>query len=844
MLNHFSFRAKIFQWIVLAGCWGVSDTKPATALIPFEYAPHILQGTNESLKDISPFWGMVAVHGKLLEHIRFLGFCKHQESEDKISKLLVELFPSPDGVQLVANSRDKDPVGELTREGNLIKINDIIEVLHTSKKKPLGHDEIERIGDLLPHKVSQEKREVFATLLVEAYNEEAKFADPTLPHLQRYPQHIVIISLLSFFVKVADRPEQIKDLSYLIKSTFNHHNPLEKRNYEQAIHDIKVIMEGNDLALKFFMGHGFDVYEKFISDPINYRTDTDYKPTKELSSGLLPDCGETAFKNVVMMLLSAKNGGIVASSALEGLEHKIQFPSHVSRDFFDQFKRYLIKHPSLPLSATKEAHSDWANVVSDLNKKAASSFDDVHYGRKTRTKNNKASPNYEVVEIKSNLNLTAPQGIFNMLNVIAKVIPDAELVKSWGHVSQLNNEAAEKLNRFCALFSAEGREVTWHNRATNSAEIRSPFGIIVFLVNGKEEFEWEFKDGHFQVRSIINAYNDWRVHYKSLGRDKLHNNWLEFIFRRLDRDLDKHLIQQIFEAQNDGFLSLIYNPSLGSAHDVKRSMDQILAFKKFQFIPLFQNWIDHSIPLDDFYFVLEVADYLAQKINSHGSGVLSQEVRQQLELILEKLLEKLFSQEGIFESGLFVTALEHHKFHIIPRLHFDRMRQESFEKTDSKGNTVLHLAIENEEFLKGFAFECVHPHIVNSQNHNGDTPLHIALRKKDIKMVSVLLEKGANPNIANQKGEIPFHLVLNLGQLDVIKLFVRNNPVKVDLESRDKDGRTPLHLIASMQDGNISTHIASLLFPQKVNVDVIDSEQRTPLFNASAVENRAMIEWL
>ena len=45
------------------------------------------------------------------------------------------------------------------------------------------------------------------------------------------------------------------------------------------------------------------------------------------------------------------------------------------------------------------------------------------------------------------------------------------------------------------------------------------------------------------------------------------------------------------------------------------------------------------------------------------------------------------------------------------------------------------------------------------QNHHGDTPLHFATLKGDLKVVELLLEYGSNPDIANIRGYTPLHSV-------------------------------------------------------------------------------------
>lgn len=106
--------------------------------IPFNEAAGMYANTKDEHKPYSPFWGMVAVHGHLLEMIRFFGNYKDSKSvnkfgahydvgEDSIARFIKTLFNSPDGIQFVASTYQNTPTGNLAK--NLGAINDIIEIL-------------------------------------------------------------------------------------------------------------------------------------------------------------------------------------------------------------------------------------------------------------------------------------------------------------------------------------------------------------------------------------------------------------------------------------------------------------------------------------------------------------------------------------------------------------------------------------------------------------------------------------------------------------------------------------------------------------------------------------------
>lgn len=55
--------------------------------------------------------------------------------------------------------------------------------------------------------------------------------------------------------------------------------------------------------------------------------------------------------------------------------------------------------------------------------------------------------------------------------------------------------------------------------------------------------------------------------------------------------------------------------------------------------------------------------------------------------------------------------------------------------------------------------------IINSQDINGDTPLHIAARSGDYDMIAIVIQSGANPTIRNYNGYTPGDLAIVNGHI-------------------------------------------------------------------------------
>ncbi|CAB0033253.1 unnamed protein product [Trichogramma brassicae] len=93
---------------------------------------------------------------------------------------------------------------------------------------------------------------------------------------------------------------------------------------------------------------------------------------------------------------------------------------------------------------------------------------------------------------------------------------------------------------------------------------------------------------------------------------------------------------------------------------------------------------------------------------------------------------------------------------------------------------------------------------VNAQDENGDTPLRLAVEYNETygnsdfqKMVSLLLRRGADPNLANTEGLTPLHAICQKDNHVMLEYFLEiNDEIQqtVHVNAQDKEGNTPLLL--------------------------------------------------
>lgn len=80
------------------------------------------------------------------------------------------------------------------------------------------------------------------------------------------------------------------------------------------------------------------------------------------------------------------------------------------------------------------------------------------------------------------------------------------------------------------------------------------------------------------------------------------------------------------------------------------------------------------------------------------------------------------------------------------------------KKEDIDSNNILHLLVSENKYNKVSKILNKtnveqHKQIINNRNNEGNTPLHLAVKNRNNKMIGLLLNYGANKNIINGNGK-------------------------------------------------------------------------------------------
>ncbi|KAL9648184.1 hypothetical protein ABK040_009188 [Willaertia magna] len=153
------------------------------------------------------------------------------------------------------------------------------------------------------------------------------------------------------------------------------------------------------------------------------------------------------------------------------------------------------------------------------------------------------------------------------------------------------------------------------------------------------------------------------------------------------------------------------------------------------------------------------------------------------------------------------------------------------------GWTALYTAVHcrNLELVKLFLNNGAD---INLQNKQGWTPLYCAVYNSDIEMIRYLLENGANVDLQNIEGWSPLFRAINDEENDIIQLLLEN---LADPNLQENDGSSPL--LHAVQNRNLDL-VKNLLSYILIDVNLTDQNGWSPLLSAVRNEDLLMVELL
>jgi len=96
---------------------------------------------------------------------------------------------------------------------------------------------------------------------------------------------------------------------------------------------------------------------------------------------------------------------------------------------------------------------------------------------------------------------------------------------------------------------------------------------------------------------------------------------------------------------------------------------------------------------------------------------------------------------------------------------------------------------------------------INSQNNQGNTPLMLAAKIGNMRILDIILSHNPEINLQNKKGSTALIIAAKTGQFHVVKKLVTNG---ADIKMRDNKGNTALTLASKFGHNKIVTYLQTL----------------------------------
>ena len=134
-----------------------------------------------------------------------------------------------------------------------------------------------------------------------------------------------------------------------------------------------------------------------------------------------------------------------------------------------------------------------------------------------------------------------------------------------------------------------------------------------------------------------------------------------------------------------------------------------------------------------------------------------------------------------------------HRFCFICRVVFELIQHnpQLSVARDTNERTPLHIACLNRHREVANIINLSLNEVFHATDLNGNTPLHLACEGGSEKIVQLLIDSGANINQTNNEGEVPAHVAVQYGFINIVKILQQG--CADTLLCHDKYKRTALH---------------------------------------------------
>ena len=130
----------------------------------------------------------------------------------------------------------------------------------------------------------------------------------------------------------------------------------------------------------------------------------------------------------------------------------------------------------------------------------------------------------------------------------------------------------------------------------------------------------------------------------------------------------------------------------------------------------------------------------------------------------------------------------------------------SLNKKNKQGRTALHYACENGGLGIVNMLIYYNRADIETEDHDGFTPLMVAVMRRHCSVVEVLISSGASLNKKSKEGRTALQYTCENGDLDIVKMLISRG---ADIETEDRDGSIPLMMAARKRHHSVVNKLVS-----------------------------------
>uniref|UniRef100_A0ABD2XHX6 Uncharacterized protein n=1 Tax=Trichogramma kaykai TaxID=54128 RepID=A0ABD2XHX6_9HYME len=251
-----------------------------------------------------------------------------------------------------------------------------------------------------------------------------------------------------------------------------------------------------------------------------------------------------------------------------------------------------------------------------------------------------------------------------------------------------------------------------------------------------------------------------------------------------------------------------------------------------QLYPLIQSWEGQLPALGDIFRLEEIDWLLIEDAKKRGEVpiidfAIKSGYKDELEVVVgerQPLLRRTTALHGVYrhESNDVVGKL----FEIYDKFAVNYVDAES-------GLSHFHVACEagRHDVVEKFLELGQDPDCPTPESGPIDPPLHLACANDVKNVIRLLLDRGADPNLANAEGLTPLHVICkqNYGDELAAILFEASDGKQraVLIDAQDKFGRTPLHY--ALHQNERHRNLVEMLLRRGANPNLSNEDGLTPL---------------